>query len=106
MFLPAVKVALKNGGDVRFDWGHCSTKVDSENGRRLGAMDWRAYQGFLKTEAPFLTRTETGSTEEKNLIITWRVYERGSQAWLWISKSRRALHGRRRGRNALRQAAV
>jgi len=35
-------------------------------------MDGRTYQGFLKTLAPTLHRSETGSTETKDLVIEWR----------------------------------
>jgi hypothetical protein len=72
MLLADVKLALKNCGYVCFYWGHNGVKVYSENGRTLGAMDGRSYQGFLRTVAPTLRRTETGSTEDQDLIICWR----------------------------------
>jgi hypothetical protein len=73
MKLSDVKEALANGGYVRFYWGHSEAEqVYSENGRRLGIMDGRSYQGFLRTVAPTLNRVEVGSTEERNLVITWK----------------------------------
>jgi len=63
---------LSEGGYVQFDWKTCRTIVISADGELFTTMDGRTYQGFLKTLAPKLNRSETGSTDTKDLVIEWR----------------------------------
>jgi len=67
-----VQRVLNEGGYVKFDWKICRTIVISADGELFTTMDGRTYQGFLKTLASRLQRTETGSTETKDLVIEWR----------------------------------
>lgn len=62
--------ALNQGGHVRFDWKTCRAELILRGAKWL--VDNRSYHGFLKTVAPKLERTETGSTDAKNLVIIWR----------------------------------
>jgi hypothetical protein len=43
----------------------------SADGKRLTTLDGRTKQGFLKTVAPTLKATRTGSVETKDLVIEW-----------------------------------
>jgi hypothetical protein len=63
---------LAEGGIVRFQWVTCWTVLISADSGSYTPLDGRTYQGFLKVVAPKLERTETGSTETKNLVIEWR----------------------------------
>jgi hypothetical protein len=69
--LKDVREALANGGYVRYVWGVCGPVIVSANGESM-PMDGRTYQGFLTSLAPTLVRTETGSTDTRDLIIEWR----------------------------------
>jgi len=62
---------LTEGGFVRFIWRTGRKELITPSGRSL-RIDGRTYQGFLKTLAPRLERTETGSMEEKDLVVEWR----------------------------------
>jgi hypothetical protein len=70
--LAEIKRVLTNGGLVRFIWASGHTVLISRNGKRLTTLDGRTYQGFLKTVAPSLEETSTGSIETQDLIIEWR----------------------------------
>jgi hypothetical protein len=70
--LAEMKRVLANGGLVRFIWASGHTVLISANGKRLTSLDGRTYQGFLKTVAPALQETSTGSIETKDLIIEWK----------------------------------
>jgi hypothetical protein len=65
-----VRRVLDEGGKIIFDWKSCQTGLISADGNSF-MMDGRTYQGFLKRLAPKLQRTETGSTETKDLVIEW-----------------------------------
>jgi hypothetical protein len=67
-----VQRVLNEGWHVKFDWKAGQTIVISADGELFTTMDGRTYQGFLKTLAPRLQRSETGSTEQKDLAIEWR----------------------------------
>ncbi|MFI5073329.1 MAG: hypothetical protein ACHP8A_20895, partial [Terriglobales bacterium] len=67
-----VKRVLTNGGLVRFTWASGDTVLISANGKRLTTLDGRTYEGFLKTVAPSLQETTTGSIETQDLIIEWK----------------------------------
>ncbi len=66
-----VRGVLNEGGKVVFDWKQGWTRLVSADGN-FTTIDGRTYQGFLKTLAPKLERTETGSTDTKDLVIEWR----------------------------------
>jgi hypothetical protein len=70
--LTEVKRVLANGGLVRFIWASGHAVLISANGKRLTTLDGRTYQGFLKTVAPTLQETTTGSIETQDLIIEWK----------------------------------
>ncbi len=70
--LAEVKRVLTNGGLVRFVWKSGHTVLISANGKRLTTLDGRTYEGFLKTVAPTLKETTTGSIETQDLIIEWK----------------------------------
>ena len=70
--LADVRRILTEGGIVRFQWATCWTVLISADGGSFTTLDGRTYQGFLKTVAPKMERTETGSTETKDLVIEWR----------------------------------
>jgi hypothetical protein len=76
--LAEVRRVLANGGLVRFIWASGHTILISGNGKRLTSLDGRAYQGFLKTVAPTLQETSTGSIEAQDLIIEWKLDAVGS----------------------------
>ena len=71
--LGEVKRVLANGGLVRFIWASGHTVLISANGKRLTSFDGRTYQGFLKTVAPILQETTTGSIKTQDLIIEWKI---------------------------------
>ena len=66
-----VRRVLDEYGKVVFDWKQGWTRLVSADGN-FTTMDGRTYQGFLKTVAPQLERTETGSAEGKDLVIELR----------------------------------
>jgi hypothetical protein len=70
--LAEVRRVLTNGGLVRFVWASGHTVLISANGKRLATLDGRTYHGFLKTVAPSLQETSTGSIETQDLIIEWK----------------------------------
>ena len=70
--LAEVRRVLANGGLVRFVWASAHTVLISANGKRLATLDGRTYDGFLKTIAPSLQETSTGSIENQDLIIEWK----------------------------------
>jgi hypothetical protein len=67
-----VQRVLNEGGQVKCDWNTGAITVVSADGVLFSTMDGRTYQGFLKTLAPKLQRTDTGRTETKDLVIEWR----------------------------------
>jgi len=71
--LAEVKRVLANGGLVRFIWASGHTVLVSANGKRLATLDERTYHGFLKTVAPTLQETKTGSIETQDLVIEWKI---------------------------------
>jgi hypothetical protein len=67
-----VQRVVNDGGYVKFDWKTGRIVVVSADGELFTTLDGRTYQGFLKTLAPRLQRSETGSTDTKDLVIEWR----------------------------------
>jgi len=67
-----VQRVLNEGGYVKFDWNAGRITVVSAYGDLFTTMDGRIYHRFLKTLAPKLQRTETGSTGTIDLVIEWR----------------------------------
>lgn len=57
---------------VRFIWASGHIVLISADGKRLATLDGRTHAGFLKTIAPKLKETRTGSTEVKDLAIEWK----------------------------------
>jgi hypothetical protein len=76
--LAEVRRVLANGGLVRFIWASGHTVLMSANGKRLTTLDGRTYHGFLKTVAPSLLETPTGSIETHDLTIEWKLDAVGS----------------------------
>jgi hypothetical protein len=70
--LAEVRRVFASGGLVRFIWASGHTVLISANGKRLTTLDGRTYEGFLKTVAPNLQETATGSIETQDLIIEWK----------------------------------
>jgi hypothetical protein len=70
--LAEVRRVLASGGLVRFVWASGHTVLISANGKRLTTLDGRTYEGFLKTVAPTLLETTTGSIETQDLVIEWK----------------------------------
>ena len=71
-YLAEIHHVLAEGGLVRFHWGHGQHILVNANGKSFTPIDGRSYQGFLKTANKRYTRTETGSTDTKDLVIEWR----------------------------------
>lgn len=71
--LAEVRRVLANGSLVRFVWASGHTALISADGKRLMTLDGRTCHSFLKTVAPSLQETSTGSIEAKNLIIEWKM---------------------------------
>jgi hypothetical protein len=67
-----VRRILDEGGLVRFNWRVGWTRVFSANGLYVTTLDGRTYSAFLRTLAPKLERSETGSVETKDLVVEWR----------------------------------
>jgi hypothetical protein len=61
---------LADGGIMRFVWGSSlpAYLVKASGEQRI--LDGRTYDSLCNRED--LTRTETGSTENKDLVIEWR----------------------------------
>lgn len=70
--LAEVRRVLANGGLVRFVWASGHTVLISADGKRLRTLEGRTYHDFLKTVAPSLQETSTGSVETQDLIIEWK----------------------------------
>ena len=69
--LEDVARALAQGGCVRCTSGNSSSAILVFPGGDA-VLDGRTYQRFLKTVAPQLKETRTGSVETKDLVIEWR----------------------------------
>lgn len=71
--LAEVRRVLAKGGLVRFVRASCHTVLISPGGKRLTTLDAHTYGSFLKTLAPSLQETSTGSIETEDLVIEWKV---------------------------------
>jgi hypothetical protein len=72
ILLSEVQRILDLGGRVQYNW--CIGEAYANYPHHLvfdKVLDGRTYQGFLNTLAPKLKQTRTGSTETKDLVITW-----------------------------------
>jgi hypothetical protein len=69
--LADIDECLDTGGVLRFVWASCLTTLVYPSGETK-TLDGRSYKGFLATRADSMRRTESGSTENKDLIIEWR----------------------------------
>ncbi len=70
--LKEVRRVLAEGGIVRFHWSTCSPILIHPNGESFTPIDGRSYHAFQETADQKYTRTETGSTETKDLVIEWK----------------------------------
>jgi hypothetical protein len=67
-----IKRELEHGGFVRFVWSNGCPMLMHADGQRFTTIDGRSYQAFCKTADKRYSRTETGSTGTKDLVIEWR----------------------------------
>ena len=70
--LSDIKRELDHGGFVRFVWFDVWPMLMHADGQWFTTIDGRTYQAFQKTADRRYTKTETGSTETKDLVIEWR----------------------------------
>lgn len=61
--------ALNNGGKLRFTWISGKQELILHD-NTVYTVDGRSYQAFIHDCASY-QRTETGSTEAKDLVIEW-----------------------------------
>lgn len=71
--LAEIKRVLAKGGLIRFVWASGHTVLISPSGKRLTTLEAHTYGGFLKTVAPSLQETSTGSIETEDLVIEWKL---------------------------------
>jgi hypothetical protein len=71
VLLRDVQRVLSEGGFIRYIWRTGRRELIAANGSSL-RIDGRTYQSLLKKHTAGLIRTETGSTENKDLVIEWR----------------------------------
>jgi hypothetical protein len=69
-FLAEADEILANGGVLRFTWGTGQRVLITASGN-IRPVDGLAYQPL--TNRADLTRTETGSTDAKDLVIEWKL---------------------------------
>ena len=67
-----IRRELEHGGIVRLRWGLGGAILIHADGAWFTPIDGRTYHGFLRTDAPNLQRTETGSKDTKDFVIEWR----------------------------------
>lgn len=70
--LKDIRRVINAGGELKFVHAFCLASLLEKDSQWFSAVDGRSYHGFLRTLAPKLQRTETGSVETKDLVITWR----------------------------------
>jgi hypothetical protein len=68
--LAEAKQILMDGGIMRFVWGSNQPAHLAKASGELRILDGRTYESLRKRED--LIRTETGSTETRDLIIEWK----------------------------------
>lgn len=72
-YLKDVYTILNAGGLVRMTWVNGKVELIAPSGKMSAILDGRTYQGFLNDKRQaILTKTETGSMEENNLVFEWR----------------------------------
>jgi hypothetical protein len=67
-----VKRIVAHGGLVRFTHKSALATLVSVDGYSFSQLDRRTYDAFLRTIAPQLSRTESGSVETGDLVIWWK----------------------------------
>jgi hypothetical protein len=67
-----IRRELEHGGIVRLRWGLGGAILIHADGAWFTPIDGRTYHGFLRTDAPNLQRTETGSKGTKDFVIEWK----------------------------------
>jgi hypothetical protein len=70
--LKDIRKQIADGGVVQFHWQSCWSILVRADGEWFTTIDGRSYHAFLETADTRYSRTETGSTEQKNLVIEWR----------------------------------
>jgi hypothetical protein len=73
-----VKRIVDHGGLVRFHYRTAMATLVSVDGQSLSQLDRRTYNACLRSIAPQLSRTQSGSVETADLVIEWGGNE-GSQ---------------------------
>jgi hypothetical protein len=66
-----VKRIVAHGGLVRFTYKTALAILVSVDGQLLSQLDRRTYDAFLRSIAPRLPRTESGSVDNGDLVIEW-----------------------------------
>lgn len=72
MRMKELKQELAAGGYVQFDHSIVWARLYTADHKWFTTLDGRTYRGFLKTVAPKLRMTATGSIETNDLCITWK----------------------------------
>lgn len=64
---------LDGGGELKFVHATCYASLLEKDSKWFSAVDGRSYHAFLwHRRIRQFVRTETGSVETKDLVITWR----------------------------------
>jgi hypothetical protein len=67
-----VRRIVAHGGLVRFTYKTDLAILVSVDGQSLSQIDRRTYDAFVRSTAPHLLRTESGSMETNDLVIEWK----------------------------------
>jgi hypothetical protein len=70
--LGEVKRILAHGGSVRFTYKTSLAILIAADGHLCAQLDKRTYDAFLRSFSHQLSRTESGSTENHDLVVEWR----------------------------------
>jgi hypothetical protein len=69
--LKDVERVLADGGFIRMTWRNGHIELISASGESQ-TVDGRTYQAFTSKHQAGLNRIETGSMDDKTLVIEWR----------------------------------
>lgn len=67
-----VDAVLSAGGIVRFTWSNCKAALVGCDGRSM-PLDSKTYSDFLLKYQDVLSKAESGSMRERNLIVEWSI---------------------------------
>jgi hypothetical protein len=67
-----VKRIVAHGGLVCFTHKTGEARLVSADGHSRSHLDRRTYDAFLRSIAPHLSRTESGSVKTNDLVIEWK----------------------------------